>query len=67
MVDDPFVEAINAVWSFLSWRKALTTYEEGLPFELLQQPLPQTMLYSISFVEEKGFLGLQSSRLNSSR
>ena len=57
MVDDPFVEAINCFWSFLSQQKALTTYKEGLPFELLLQSLPQTMLYLISFGEEKSFFG----------
>ena len=45
--------------------KALTTYKEGLQFELVQQPLSQTMLYSISFVEEKRFFGTAGTAVQS--
>ena len=65
MVDDPFVEAINAFDHFFRYRKPLTTNIEMLSFEPLQQPLPQTMLYSISFVEEKSFFGTAGTAVQS--
>ena len=37
----------------LGFWKALATFTAALPFELLQQPLLQTILCLISFVEEK--------------